>query len=292
MSSELPNTKTIVTHETVETTSKTGVDYQTVIDHFGCQLITPTILNDLKSLINKPRLHTFLERGLFFAHRDFDKLIKQCVIEKKNNFYIYTGRGPSSASLHIGHLIPFIMAKYFQSVFDVPVIIQITDDEKYFHSKTNATLEEFQNDAMKNIMDIIACGFDPKKTFIFLNSTYSNYMVHNLSIIQKKINLNQIKNVFGYNDNDNMGRISFPVCQMAPSFASSFPGILTENEVIANLNPIVMGQFKVKYPSEHAQIIQNLKKKRCLIVAAVDQDPYFKMVRNFNRTTQNLLFIN
>ncbi|KAL3070331.1 hypothetical protein niasHS_016158 [Heterodera schachtii] len=41
-------------------------------------------------------------------------------------FYLYTGRGPSSGSLHLGHLIPFFFAKNLQDAFDVPLIIQST----------------------------------------------------------------------------------------------------------------------------------------------------------------------
>lgn len=32
--------------------------------------------------------------------------------EQKKPFYLYTGRGPSSDSMHMGHLIPFIFTKY------------------------------------------------------------------------------------------------------------------------------------------------------------------------------------
>jgi tryptophanyl-tRNA synthetase len=41
--------------------------------------------------------------------------------------------GPSSEAMHLGHLMPFIFSKYLQDAFNVPLVIQITDDEKYFH---------------------------------------------------------------------------------------------------------------------------------------------------------------
>jgi len=31
--------------------------------------------------------------------------------EKQKSFYLYTGRGPSSQAMHVGHLIPFIFTK-------------------------------------------------------------------------------------------------------------------------------------------------------------------------------------
>ena len=42
-----------------------------------------------------------------------------------------TGRGPSSESLHLGHLIPFHFTLWLQKAFKVPLVIQLTDDEKF-----------------------------------------------------------------------------------------------------------------------------------------------------------------
>lgn len=39
-------------------------------------------------------------------------------------------QGPSSEALHLGHLIPFMFTQWLQEVFNVPLVIQITDDEK------------------------------------------------------------------------------------------------------------------------------------------------------------------
>ena len=33
----------------------------------------------------------------------------------------------------MGHCIPFIFTKYLQDAFDVVLVIQITDDEKYIY---------------------------------------------------------------------------------------------------------------------------------------------------------------
>ncbi|VDN04106.1 unnamed protein product, partial [Onchocerca ochengi] len=70
-------------------------------------------------------------------------------MEQKKPIFIYTGRGPSSGSLHLGHLIPFVFTKWLQDVFDVPLIIQITDDEKFLWK--NHTLDEIKRMANENI---------------------------------------------------------------------------------------------------------------------------------------------
>ncbi|VDN17824.1 unnamed protein product [Gongylonema pulchrum] len=109
-----------------------------------------------------------LRRGLFFAHRDLSLILDR--VEQKKPFFLYTGRGPSSGSLHLGHLIPFLFAKWLQDVFDVPLIIQMTDDEKYLWKEHS--LEEVKKMANENMKDIIACGLNPETTFIFLDTEY------------------------------------------------------------------------------------------------------------------------
>lgn len=120
-------------------------------------------------------LHHFLTRDIFFAHRDFDLILKAVEEHKKDSqlppFYLYTGRGPSSEALHLGHMLPFIFNKYLQEAFNVPLVIQITDDEKYFwKGDSEQDIKDFTKLAYENIKDIIALGFDPEKTFIFIDS--------------------------------------------------------------------------------------------------------------------------
>lgn len=58
--------------------------------------------------------------------------------------------------------------RWLQEVFDVPIVIQLTDDEKFLF-KSNLTVEMCRQFAIDNAADIIACGFNPEKTFIFSN---------------------------------------------------------------------------------------------------------------------------
>jgi tryptophanyl-tRNA synthetase len=91
-------------------------------------------------------------------------------VEAGKPFYLYTGRGPSSHSMHVGHLVPFILCKWLQDVFNVPLVIQMTDDEKFMWK--DLKMEEAQKMTMENVKDIIAIGFDVEKTFIFSDLTY------------------------------------------------------------------------------------------------------------------------
>lgn len=163
-------------------------------------------------------------------------------------FYLYTGRGPSSDSMHLGHLIPFIFTKWLQDTFNVPLVIQMTDDEKFLWK--GLTEEQVYKMTIENVKDIIACGFDPQRTFIFSNFAYMGHMYRMVSRIQRSLTTSQVKQTFGLTDSDNIGKIAFPASQAAPSFSASFPHMFGDRKIA------------------------------CLIPCAIDQDPFFRLTRD------------
>lgn len=60
--------------------------------------------------------------------------------------------------------------RWLQDVFDVPLVVQLTDDEKYLWKDLKQ--DQCRQLAWENIKDIIACGFDVNKTFIFSDFQY------------------------------------------------------------------------------------------------------------------------
>ncbi|KAL9653131.1 hypothetical protein ABK040_006348 [Willaertia magna] len=244
-----PLVEDVVTPWEVESENDKGVDYRKLIDRFGSKEITEDDIKRIEKLTGKPA-HHFLKRGIFFSHRDLNLLLDQ--VEQGKPFYLYTGRGPSSESMHLGHLIPFMFTKYLQDAFNVPLVIQMTDDEKFLWK--DLTLEETHRLAYENGKDIIACGFDKNKTFIFSNLDYMQHLYPTVCKIQKEVNTSQVKGVFGLQDSDNIGQISFPAIQAAPSFYQAFPHLFPPNSDVC-----------------------------CLIPCAIDQDPYFRVTRDVAR---------
>lgn len=57
-----------------------------------------------------------------------------------------------------------------QDAFKVPLVIQLTDDEKCMWK--DLSVEESLRLARENAKDIIACGFDASRTFIFSDFNY------------------------------------------------------------------------------------------------------------------------
>ena len=205
------------------------------------------IYDELTKLSKIP-IHRLLRRRFFSSHRDLNLILES--FKKGEKFYIFTGRGPSE-NMHIGHLIPFLIAKYFQDAFDVPVVIQITPDEKYLFR--DYSLEELKKYSNENIKDILSIGFKPERTFIFSNLGSIQHFYETCLKIQKEISINEIENIFNFSKNENVGNYFIPCLQSSPSFSESYP----------------IEIFGKKYS----------KNLRCLIPTGIDQDLNFKISR-------------
>ena len=145
-----------------------------------------------------------------------------------------------SGPMHIGHLIPLVFTKWLQDRFKVNLYVQLPDEEKFLH-KREYTWKGVQGYAEENIRDIAAVGFDPDRTFVFKYSEYASNVYPLLMQTAKKVTFSTAKAVFGFTNETNIGMIQYPAYQMVPTF---------------------------------------FEKKRCLIPAAIDQDPYWRIQRD------------
>mmetsp|Transcript_8844 Transcript_8844/g.23436 ORF Transcript_8844/g.23436 Transcript_8844/m.23436 type:complete len:417 (-) Transcript_8844:231-1481(-) len=241
-----------VDHEHVEAGAK-GVDYGRLVKEFGSSLLRASDLARISAMSGEPP-HLFLRRELFFSHRDLVELLV-ARHTRGEPFYIFTGRGPS-ASMHLGHLVPFMFAAYLQRVFHAPVVIQLSDDEKFFFKCLS--LEQAGAFAAENIVDIIACGFDPDRTFIFKDTDAIGALYPMVCQIQRRLTVGQLAKAFGVRVHseggeatDPLGKLMYPAVQMAPAFAAGLPA-----QLFGGASP------------------------RCLVPMGIDQDPYFRVVRD------------
>lgn len=103
--------------------------------------------------------------------------------------------------------------RWLQDVFDVPLVIMMTDDEKYLFGEKK-TVEEVEGYVKTNVRDIAAVGFDPKKTFIFSDWKYIyEPFLKNQSRMAKHITFNVAKAVFGFNE-----RYALRICILQRSY--------------------------------------------------------------------------
>jgi len=237
-------------------------DYKAISEKWNTKLIDDALLERFERVTgHKP--HRWLRRRLFFSHRDLDLILD--LYERGETFLLYTGRGPSSAAMHIGHTIPFEFTKWLQDVFDVPLVIMLTDDEKFLFKEKLKQHEVYQF-ARDNAKDIISIGFDVKKTFLYIDSHFfsggfNRHFMLNTVEFEKLLTNNQIRGAFGFDGSTNIGSNAFAAKQCVAAFASSYPFI---------------------FGDDHTTYTRNAKTAamHCLIPCAIDQDPYFRLVRD------------
>jgi tryptophanyl-tRNA synthetase len=211
------------------------IDYDKLIKRFGTQKISNDLLLKLQKITGED--HFMLRRGVFFSHRDLNLILEN--YEKGKEFFLYTGRGPSGHT-HIGHLVPWVFAKWLQDKFNVNMYFQLTDDEKFF-AKQDLSLDQTTNFAFENALDFIALGFKPEKTKIIINTKNIKTLYPIASQVAKKINFSNTKAVFGFTNDTNLGMIFYTSLQSAPCF---------------------------------------IEDKQVLIPLGVDQDPHFRITRD------------
>ncbi len=196
------------------------IDYDKLIKKFGTEKISSALLDRIKRITGED--HFMLRRGVFFSHRELNRILDDH--EKGKGFFLYTGRGPSGHT-HIGHLVPWVFAKWLQDKFGVNMYFQLTDDEKFF-SKQDLTLEDTKKFAYENALDFIALGFDPKKTKIIINTENIHTLYPIAAKVAKKLNFSNTKAVFGFTNETNIGMIFYTSLQSAPCFIENKPVLI------------------------------------------------------------------
>lgn len=233
----MPSEEFIVTPWEVEG----HVDYGKLIKLFGTQPIDDHILGRFKKLTGSIPL--MLRRKIFFSQRDLNWIL-DCY-EAGQKFVLYTGRGPSGHT-HLGHLMPWAFTKYLQDAFGADLYFQLTDDEKFLQ-KDPLSMHATQTFSYDNALDLIALGFNPKKTRIFLDTEYIHTLYPIALEVAKRVTFSAARAVFGFDTSINIGMISFTSMQSAPAFLPS---------IEAGRNVPV------------------------LIPCAIDQDPHFRITRD------------
>lgn len=215
------------------------IDYDLLQKKFGTVPIDDKLLQRLEKYGG---IHPMLRRGIFYSHRDLNQLLDK--FDKGEEFVLYTGRGPSG-NTHLGHMMPWIFCKWLQDIFDVPILFQMTDDEKFLFQ--DLTLEQTRDMAYENALDFVALGFDPEKTKIILDTENIKTLYPIALKVSKKITFSTARAVFGFDNSTNIGSIFFTSVQAAPAFL----------------------------PTEVAG-----KEVPCLIPCGIDQDPHFRAARD------------
>ncbi|KAK3906152.1 tryptophanyl-tRNA synthetase [Staphylotrichum tortipilum] len=162
-----------VTGEVGENGTVKPIDYNKLVDQFGTKLIDDVLLARFERVTGHT-LHRFLRRGIVFSHRDLE-----------------------------------LLTKWHSDVFEVPLVIMLTDEGKYFIGNVDRTVDKYEYFAREKAKDIVAVGFDPDKTFIFSDYGFMGGDFY--------------KNI------TRVAKIHFAAVQAASSLATSFPFLFGPN---------------------------------------------------------------
>ncbi|MBT3438998.1 tryptophan--tRNA ligase [Candidatus Woesearchaeota archaeon] len=176
-------------------------DNRKLVEKFGAK--------EISTLKDVPDFYAF-KRGLVYSHRDFDKFY--AALKKGEKCAIVSGVN-ASGTLHIGHKVVFDTNLFFQKKYGVPVFIPISDDESYVAGKVK-TQEEALENSMRLAKELLAYGFDPKKTYLIIDQIYTN--IYNFAIkLSRRVTLSEIIASYGYKKEDNPGLYFYPAVQSA-----------------------------------------------------------------------------
>lgn len=212
--------------------SEEEIDYTKLIRDFGTQPIS--------TVKDVPDYKAF-RRGFVISHRDFDKFIAAAKAKKKVS--IITGVN-GSGSLHFGHKWTLDIVIALQKLYDIPVLLTISDDEAFVTGKVKDQAEALKNSRLL-AAQLIALGFDMSKTKILIHQQYTN--IYNLAFkLSTRCTLSEIKAIYGFEMSRNPGMWFYPVVQAAD--------ILYPQD---------------KYGAHHV-----------LVPIAIDQDPHLRLARD------------
>jgi tryptophanyl-tRNA synthetase len=197
---------------------------------FGLQPFTPGLLEKLAFL--QPPLKNLLEYSRGFDETT-DLQTRPC--------YIYTGRGPSKASFHLGHLPGLQLCLALQAHFKEPIEFMISDDEKIFRDKLSP--ETMAENVAHTLAQLKSLGFTSENTKFRINSSGISAEEYS-TVIQMlgMVSVNTLNHIFG--EKDNLGEYFYPLLQILPSLSTT---------------------------------------RQCIVVAGVDQDPFFRLARELAR---------
>jgi tryptophanyl-tRNA synthetase len=294
---------------------KGKVNYMAQIKQFGTKAIDGDLIKKIECVTGMP-VPTLIRRGLVYSHLDLEILLDS--VSKGVAMYIYTGRGPSAGQMHLGHLVPFKLARYLQRAFNCIVVIQMSDEEKYFFKDGSGPidLDRYRKYSYDNAREIIACGFDLNKTLIFsdLECNAGDLFFNNV-LIMKATPMSTIKAIYGLGEilpesvlkvlqdelrtetSKNQADLNKSKIDDLTGTIKKFTGCSASSVgqciwPVFQSAPAFCTSFKEIFAESIRHIVQQYKKVLkelktigaeqsilCLVPMAIDQAPYFRMAR-------------
>lgn len=175
------------------------VDYDRLLEQFGADPLTDAQRERFPD-------HPTIRRGTFYAGRDVDAFLEAA--ESGDPHAIVTGRGPSGP-MHLGHVLPFYLARTIQRETGATVYLPVSDDEKFLaKDQSFASIGEATRE---NLRDLLAVGFDPERTRIVIDTADADVIYPIAVRLSKHLTPATVEAVYG--EQDTVGLQFYPAVQ-------------------------------------------------------------------------------
>ena len=178
-----------------------NVDYEKLLERFGADRLTD------EQVARFPD-HPLIRRRVYYAGRDVDRFLDAA--EAGETHSIVTGRGPSGP-MHLGHVMPFDLARRIQEETGARVYVPLSDDEKYLLK--DQTMDEIHEHTRDNLRDLLAVGFDPERTRFVVDGLDAGAVYPTAVRVAKRITPATVDAVYG--EPPNVGLSFYPAVQAA-----------------------------------------------------------------------------
>jgi len=219
-----------VTPYTVEGT----VEYDRLLERFGADPVT-----DAQRAKFPEPVHPLVRREVFYAQRDLDRFLSAATGGRAHA--IVTGRGPSGP-MHVGHVVPFYLAKHLQNQTGATVYVPFSDDETAY--LTDQSPAEIDGHLRANLRDVLAVGFDPARTRIVIDTADADIVYPIAAALAEELTPATVEATYG--EPPNVGLSMYPAVQAAHLLLPQF---------VAGAQPT-------------------------LVPIAIDQDPHIRVARD------------
>lgn len=131
------------------------------------------------------------------------------------DYMLYTGRGPSQGSFHIGHLPGILVIKSFQEYLKSKIFFMISDDEKIFRDDIDSG--KMASNVKATLSQLSLLGLSEDNTLYHVNSKGISEEHYSILIrLMSMTSIHVLNNIFG--EKGNVGEYFYPLYQILPCF--------------------------------------------------------------------------
>ncbi len=150
-----------------------------------------------------------MRRGIVFGQRGYKIIVD--AMNNNSEFVVLTGMMPSGR-MHIGHKMVVDQIIWYQER-GAEIRIPIADFESY--ATRHVDLKEAENIAIQEyVVNYLALGLKPKKCRIYFQSK-NNRMKDFAFLLAKKINLSEMRAIYGFTGETNISHFWSPIIQVS-----------------------------------------------------------------------------